>query len=134
MKTRPILLLTALALAVGGGVYAYMEYNRGVENTAADAAAASLTAEQLVNEFIDDESAANTKYTGKVVEVKGMVKSIDGNTVLLTAGADDAEVSCTFDSSPMTRVANPVTLKGECAGFDALIGAQVQLVRCAIVE
>lgn len=134
MKTRSIVLLSVLVLAVGGGAYAYKEYNRGVEDTSAEAAAATLSAEQLVNEFKADEAASNTKYTGKVVEVAGMVKSIDGNTVVLSAGADDAEVSCTFEASPMARLANNIKVKGECAGFDGLIGAQVQLVRCSIVE
>ncbi|MEO8067114.1 MAG: hypothetical protein ABI599_05430 [Flavobacteriales bacterium] len=134
MKTKSILLLSTLVLAIGGGSYAYKEYNRGVEDASREDAAAALSAEQLVNEFKADEAASNTKYTGKIVEVVGVVKSVDGSTLVLSAGAEDAEVSCSFESTPMVRTANKVTVKGECAGFDALIGAQVQLVRCAIVE
>ncbi|MFZ1686827.1 MAG: hypothetical protein WAU70_05385 [Flavobacteriales bacterium] len=134
MKTRSTLLLAAAALAVGVGIYGYSEYNRGVEDTSGESAVATLSAVQLVNEFVADENAANTKYTGKVLEVKGAVKSMDGNAVLLSGGTDDSEVSCTFDKTPKVAPAAVVTIKGECAGFDGLIVAQVQLVRCAIVE
>jgi tRNA_anti-like len=130
---RAIIILVLVAASVGGW-YAYSEYNRGVESTAEESAAATLKAEQLVADFVADENAANAKYVGKVVQVTGTVKSVEGNTVLVEAGPDGAEVSCTFDAQPLARQATPVIIKGECAGFDGLISAQVQLVRCAIVE
>ncbi|QQR87163.1 MAG: hypothetical protein IPJ76_02735 [Flavobacteriales bacterium] len=130
---RAILILGIVAASVGGW-YAYREYNRGVESTAEESAAATLNAEQLVADFVADENAANTKYVGKVVEVVGTVKSIEGNIVYLGVGAADDVVVCTFTSTPMTRVATPVRIRGEVSGAKELLGIEVELSRCAIVE
>lgn len=133
MGTKRILLVAILAALLLGGIYGYKEYNRGVESTAAQESSAALPAAELVQAFVADENAANTSYVGQVVEVKGTVLRVEGNTVVLSAGPD-AEVSCMFSEVPTTATGSAMTIKGECAGFDGLIGAQVQLVRCALVE
>jgi hypothetical protein len=134
MKTSHILLAVGAVATIAGGTYAYREYNRGVADTAGEDAKSTVTAEVLVAEFAADENAANTRYVGQVVEVSGTVKSIEGNTVTLAAGGPDDLVTCAFGSAPAARAATPVKIKGEVSGSMTLMGTEVQLVRCAIVE
>lgn len=134
MKTKAVLLVTVLALAVGGGVYGYREYNRGVANTADETPTEQLTAERLVAEFATDEEASNAKYISKVIQVSGTVDRIEGNDIILSTGTPDNTVRCTFDAPPAVRTGSTVAIKGECAGAIVMIGAEVQMARCAIVE
>lgn len=134
MTPKRAIVILGIVGATVGGWYAYREYNRGVESTASESATATLKADQLVADFVADENAANATYVGKVVQVTGTAKSVEGHVVLVEAGPDGAEVSCTFDAQPLARPATPIIIKGECAGYDGLISPQVQLVRCAIVE
>lgn len=134
MTPKRAILILGIVGATVGGWYAYREYTRGVESTAEESAAATLKAEQLVADFVADENAANAKYVGKVIEVVGTVKSIEGTIVYLRVGDADDVVVCTFDSQPMTRVATPVRIRGECSGAKELLGVEVELMRCAIVE
>ena len=134
MKTKPILLLTALALAIGGGVYGIREYFRGPVDSAGREASAILTPQQLVLEFSADEQVAQAKYGGKVIQVTGMVDKIEGNEVFLKADSPDSYVRCTFLGPPMARVGNEVSIKGVCSGVIILLGVEVQLEQCAIVE
>lgn len=134
MKTKPILLLAAVALAVGGGIYAFREYFRGPVDSAGREASAVLTPQQLVLEFSTNEEVAQAKYGGAVVQVTGMVDKVEGNEVYLKGDIPDAFVRCTFLSPPIARVGNEVSIKGVCSGVIMLLGVEVQLEQCAIVE
>lgn len=128
-----------LGVAILGGVYGYYLWNKPHENVQASKPAAVIDAAQLLNDYIGDENAANTKYLGQTVQVSGTVKESaeeDGVTkVMLDAGNENFGIYCTLDSAgPHPRkIFSPgekLTIKGKCDG----INLDVQLSRCFEVK
>jgi hypothetical protein len=108
--------------AAAGGMYYYV--NRPVANAGDMDADFVIPSSELFAAFESDEITANTKYTGKVIEINGPVSSIDVATRTVTvAGPDDMfGVSCEIAAEFATdlQVLKPgdsVTVKGECAGY-----------------
>ncbi len=134
MKRKTVLLLVVVALGLAGGTYGVREYFRGPEDKSSETAVATLTAEQLALEFMNDEASATAKYVGKVVQVTGTVERIEGKDVFLRTNAADNVVRCTFISKPAIKAEDIVAIKGDCGGAIVMIGAEVQLSQCAVVE
>ena len=137
MLKKIVLLLLAAGL-IGGSV-AYYLWTKKVPSMAGEKSELVTSAEQLFTEFANDETAATTKYVGKIVTVSGKVressKMEDGTPKVLLETGSDFGVSCEFD--PNTKHAHinfqpgtMLTLKGECAGLNL----DVQLARCVVVE
>lgn len=119
MKNKKLiksLVLIALAgLLIGGGTVLYM-FNmphRNVNSTKADY---SITASQLVTEYLDDNIAANEKYLSedgesKILEVTGIVAKISQDysgqsVILLINNEDKAGVNCTFSIENNIKIEN----------------------------
>lgn len=135
---KKILLLLLAAGLIGGGVGYYL-YNKKMPSMAGQKADVTIPAEQLFNEFNNDETAATARYVGKIVAVTGKVREAsqmaDGTPKVILETGSDFGVSCEFDPNtkhPRTTFepGATVTLKGECAGFNL----DVQLARCAEVQ
>ena len=117
----------------------------GHDDTADEEPAYTLTADQIVNEFLDDAAAANQKFNDQIVQVSGTVMELNKENGMITGvklSEDEFNiVNCTFQH-PMEshKVAgNTLTVKGVCSGFlgDAssmLPGGTVELKRAAVVE
>jgi len=97
-----------------------------------------ITATLLQKEFEDNETTASAKYTGKIIEVTGIIASIkaaDSNVIniTLTTGNDFSTVICTFpaiaDPSEL-KPGNEITLRGECSGYLM----DVLLNNCAVIK
>lgn len=69
------LIFIVLAVVAGAGVYWYvfLKPRENMENTKPEF---KLSSTQLFNDFTEDETAANAKYSGKVVEVHGEVVAL----------------------------------------------------------
>lgn len=126
-------------LAILGAMAGYYVYNKPVSGLEDTKPAFTMKADELFTAFESDETGANKKYIGKIVQVSGTVQSInheqDGNTsiTLQTAGGMFG-VICRMDtvSSSIQGIANgqAVALKGECSGMLM----DVVLVRCVNVK
>ncbi|HMX39395.1 MAG TPA: hypothetical protein PK971_09900 [Saprospiraceae bacterium] len=132
MKKLLLFLVVAGLLAAA---YGYYLWNKPHENMAKATAAFTLSAEQLLGDYLADENAANAKYLGKIVAVTGKVKETtaeDGVVkVMLDAGNENFGVYCTLDSAYQHPrkdfpAGSPITLKGSCDGLNL----DVQLSRC----
>jgi hypothetical protein len=129
-KKKKILKIGAILLIAGlliGGVSAFYMFNmphRNVQNTSTDF---SLSASQLVAEYLKDAVKANDKYlaengNSKILEIKGTVANIsedfNGQKVVLLQSPDDkAGVSCTFTQETNKNISDvhigeSVTIKG----------------------
>jgi hypothetical protein len=124
------ILLICLA---GWGIYTIYKPHRNVEG---EDAVATLTAIHMYQEFSKNESGANQKWLGKVVEVSGRISSVSDAgkyvSVNLIATADGG-VNCSLlkNDLPADEKFNPgdsVTVKGKCTGFLM----DVNLVDCII--
>jgi hypothetical protein len=111
MKKNKLFRIAAIigvsGLLIGGGIGLYMfnKPHRDVQGARTDY---TLTASQLVSEYLEDNVAANQKYLSadgdsKVLEIAGEVWRISENfngqkVVLLKGRQDKAGVSATFTS------------------------------------
>jgi hypothetical protein len=84
-----------------------------------------ITATALEKEFEANETQASTRYINKILEVNGIIASINTAkdnilTISLKTGSDLSSVICTFpavaDPSKF-RAGDSITLRGECSGF-----------------
>ena len=124
------ILLICLA---GWGLYKVYKPHRNVEG---EDAVAILTATGLYNDFSTNESQANQKWVGKILEVKGVLSSITeaGNYVSLNlAAAADGGVNCSVLKKDMPQSnkiskGDSIIVKGKCTGFLM----DVNLVDCIV--
>jgi hypothetical protein len=127
-----ILLLTLIAFL---GLFLF---NKPHEDTAGETADFNLSALDLYNSFQKDEPAANKKFLGKVIEVKGVVSVIQtekANTDILLEASSSAGINCSFLNKGNTLLQTPkrgdtITVKGRCTGYLM----DVNLVDCVLKE
>ena len=139
--------LLAVLLAIGAvAIYVYREYNRTNVNISAVKPAFTVSAPELIMAFTADDSIAGKKYIGKVISIKGMVKTVDKDdrgyyTLSLGDTSSMSSVRCSIDSMYTDRASSikpgmSVVVKGNCTGYneDDLLGLDVIVNRCVIEE
>ena len=130
MKKRKIIKIIAIlgiaGILIGGGIGFYMfnKPHRDVQSTEADY---SLTASEIVSEYLSDIEAANQKYLSangdsKILEITGVISKIsedyNGQKVVLFMGDQGkAGVRATFtqetnSSLEDVQVGQTITVKG----------------------
>ncbi|NOZ35868.1 MAG: hypothetical protein GXO80_11290 [Chlorobi bacterium] len=114
-KTKKIILIVAVVAVLGAiyPMYLFFMPHRDVQQTEVFA---TLSAKQLVDEYLKDYTAANNKYLAedgdsKVLIIKGVIASIseDQNNqtvILLKDAGENAGVSCTFLPEATKRIKN----------------------------
>ncbi|HEX6180394.1 MAG TPA: hypothetical protein VFZ47_04065, partial [Chitinophagaceae bacterium] len=107
MSTKGRIIIAVLLVAAAAGVYAWKEFNRKNKDLTGVTADHSVQAVAWINEFTNNDTAANAKYLGKVVAVEGMVKQVEKDeegkyTLVLGDTADMSSVRCSMDSTHAT--------------------------------
>ena len=144
-KSRVIFLIVAFVL-LAGILYVYREYNRPNKILSEIDPAEKISAPDLLASFTSNDSLANLKFLGKIVEIDGILKNVEtpeDHISIFVLGGKEAmsSVRCTMDSSfnrqsfSMEK-GSPVIIKGICTGYNAdeLLGSDVLLNRCVIVS
>ena len=119
------------------GLIIYNKPHKDIKSSAADL---QIEASQLLSQFEENESNANTKYLDKLIEVSGSIRETstdeDGNiNVILESENPLSGVICQLDNltehkNTSFKPGEKVAFKGLCTGM--LI--DVVLVRCVEVE
>lgn len=132
---KKIISLLAIAIIVGS-VIGYKIYNKPHQDIRSAKSMFQLPATELFSSYEADETSANEKFLGKIVEVTGKVQEVskDENGVVnvtLDAGGMLGGVICKLDELTDHKRTDlnkneQVTLKGECTGMLM----DVVLVRC----
>lgn len=115
---------------------------RAAKDVKAAGDAVKITAVELDRAYDTDEDAADTAYGGKVLEVTGVVQSVDLEDdtafVVELRGLPDSTVDCEFAKDPVTRArlarlrpGETVTIRGRCEGKD---DGAVTLEACELVR
>jgi hypothetical protein len=106
-------------------------------NTKDIEASAHVEAVQIYAEFNSNESSANAKYNGKIIEVKGKVLKItedkqNATVLILDAKNEFGAVLCTMQKTPknLPKPGDIVNVKGQCNG----LLMDVVLNKCHIVH
>lgn len=131
----------ATVAVVGGGTYAYLEYERGVSGAAEMKPVATVTAGELLSAYTTDEAAADQRFVGsadQAIQVSGTIRAMepvgsDKTNVILETGDPMAGVVCEFTNTDLPqdwRSGVEVTVQGICTGMLM----DVVLVRCIGVQ
>lgn len=146
MSKKKIILIAVLLAIAAGAIYAYREYYRTNVNLDTVQADYTLQATDLANEFVANDSVADSKYRNKILAVQGVVKAVDKSegdcTIVLGDTTDMApSVRCILDSTHTALGAafkrgDKVVVKGAITGFKkdetGLLGSDVELNRCVV--
>jgi hypothetical protein len=144
-RTFNIILISAAVLASFG--YGWYEYHRESKSLSRMDAAYTSDAGELIKEFEAADAAAEKKYLGKVVEVKGKVKEVekdsDGHYTLVIGNAETmSAIRCSMDSAINSELASikegeEVTVRGSFTGYQkddtGLLGSDIKLNRSVLV-
>jgi len=140
VKGKKLILLVVFFLIIIVGLTSFLYYyNKPHVNVKKTDAAFVLTAENLINEYRDDETTTNQKYSENIIQVKGKVfevSTLKGNSVI-TLKEENSESSIICHMLPDENMkalklekGQEVDIKGICTGY--LL--DVIIVRCTLVE
>ena len=92
-----------LLVIAGGGWYAYKEYTRTNTDLIKVRADYKISATTIINEYETNDSTANKKYLGKIVELSGNIKDVKKDesgfyTVVLGDTTSLSSVRCSIDT------------------------------------
>lgn len=131
------ILIAAIIIATIGASYVYYQFNKPHLDIATATPVSVLNADELFAEFDLNENEANQLYLGKIVQVSGVVYSVEVGAkgdlnVLLMGEGDMFGVACNFNKEKIKEgvinKGDQVTIKGECAGMLS----DVVLIRCVL--
>ena len=141
---KRIILILVLIVLIAAGWYGYKLYTGKVPSLTEVKTDASINATDLIAAFEKDSASANKQYLGKILEVQGMVKSVDTTAATLAIGdtASTSSVRCSMDSALVKTISglnqgSTITIKGACTGFmpdetGLGLGSDVVLNRCVL--
>jgi len=144
-KTLKIILIIVLIGIIAGiitGIYMYNKPARDISGAKPDF---TLTAVELVSQYISDQDGCNAKYLDKVIVLEGKIAEItpNGNTSLIIVLENPIEgINCSIDTSYFKEntgklqaltAGSPVKVKGVCVGFDDTFQC-VNLDKCTLVD
>jgi len=126
-------IVLCLLIGVAWGFYLYTKPHANAGGKATDV---TLSADSLYGAYKKDEPNADKSFLNKIVEVKGVVQSIEmsnGRPVVILSTGDDGNINCqmALDSTAVFATlhkASTVTIKGKCSGYLM----DVNLVDCVI--
>ena len=119
------ILLAIVVMALAGGAVFYYVMTAQFADTTSEKPAYSISAMDLLAEFQQNDSAANKKYSEKIVAVSGLVSEVEGADTSATVKFVDTLTGSylIFDfqsgASRQAAALQPganVTLKGSCSG------------------
>lgn len=151
-KRIKIILIIFLLVGLVGGSYVFYLWNMPHLDVQAQKADFSITANDLVNEYLTNEKTANAKYLGengesKIIVISGTINKIDTDmnnqkVILLKDDSAKAGVNCTFmtstnNNASTLKVGDKTKIKGiirSGASYDAdmEIYENVVLEKCDI--
>ena len=126
-------------VAVSGLLVALYYYNKPHIDVKESEAVYVLTAQNLINEYRDNEKYTNRKYSETVIQVKGNVfeiSTLKGNSVITLKGeGHESSIICHMLPEDNYRTlqfkkGDEINIKGICTGFLM----DVIMVRCTLVD
>ena len=143
-KTKKIIIISVLCLAVIAAAVAYYLYNKGPIDVK-NASGTKVIATALYQSFSKDSLVAQKLYSNKILETSGIVIKVSQNQqnqaiILLKTNDAGAFINCTMEGPANGIKENDnVILKGICTGIgmgdiDLGILGDVYLVRCYVIQ
>lgn len=145
MKRKQTIWIGLLLLLGAVAIYAWREYHRANVKLDDIAADLSIPANDLLKEYLVNDSTADLKYRNKILAVTGIIKGVDSAggdcTLILGDTTDMSSIRCLLDSSYCAagkhfNRGQHITIKGAITGFKkdetGMLGSDVELNRCVL--
>ncbi len=128
MKARYIIGIIVIAILAGAGIGLKMFFKPHAEISKLNIDF-QVNAPDLMNEFQQNETAATTKYSEKVLEISGKLvakNKLENGTNILVLEDEMQGISCQLDSTwaksnqtviQELQLGQPVKVKGICKGY-----------------
>lgn len=140
-KPLKILIYSIIALFVIGLILSLSFFKAPKASSSGKEVSYSLSAVNLYKEFDEKEAISSKKYSGKLIQVEGIIQEITldekkSKVILLTTGEDTmGGILCTLEKSQKhdlseLEVGERVSIKGICAGMLM----DVVMNRCVILN
>lgn len=111
-------IIVFLLVLIFGGFIAYKYLYHQHREIATEEASFSVTVDQILKEFTDDEAKANQKYLDKSIIVRGKISNIDivNKTIVL-----DGKVFVMLSKATNVKSGLEVSVQGRLIGYDSLL-------------
>ena len=116
-STKLIIGLVLVSLVIAAAMYNYA-FNGSHRDIANEAATEVVSATDLTTQFLNNETLATSKYLDKVIEIEGIVTSIESTEIILN---DQVQISTISDIVSTQTNGVSLTVKGRCVGYDELL-------------
>ncbi|MCU0320765.1 MAG: YceI family protein [Chitinophagaceae bacterium] len=138
-RNKSILIGTIIATIISATAFWYFAIYEQEKNRidVTNKQAITKTATQFVQEFLDNEDAANKKYLQKdssIIEISGEVEKLEsdemGTVIYLKTNIEGTVISCRLQDKVTVQNGSTITVKGIFTGF---IMGQIQLSECKLI-
>ena len=138
------LLILIIVLITLGGICVYLIFNQKFEDTGKQAVAFSISANDLIKEFQQNESAANKKYAEKIILVNGKISETEAADSTINVKMMDtltgSYIIFAFQEqhikeAKQLKQGDDVSIKGSCSGgtYSKILETEfISFKRCAI--
>ena len=132
-------MLIVLSLIIISLLFVLNLYNKPFINVNNSKANLKVTAQELLNDYHEDENLANKKYVDNIIEVKGEIAEISisrGNSIITLKDSNGlSSIKCHMGPENNLNVLklrkdNQITIKGICTGY--LL--DIIMVRCVLTN
>ena len=133
-----VLMGLLVALAASAGIYFYL--NKSHQDIASAKPDLSVKAAEIIRDYETNEQSANSKYLGKLIEVHGVIgtvdKAEDGTPIILLQSDNPmSTVMCQLDpiqvqENIQLESGQAIKVKGLCSGFTT----DVVMDRCHVLK
>lgn len=142
---RKLLIGFVVLAAIGAGIYWYVATDKFAD-TKERKASFTVSAIDFIREFEKSDSAANKKYTDKIITVSGTVSEIEpADTTVNIKFVDTTSGSYAIFAfqeqhiaeAKTLKVGDSISIKGSCSGgvFSEILGTEfISFKRCALVK
>lgn len=129
-KLSKILKIFIIVILLAVGVFfsvRYYAYHGGKRDLKSEKTAYTLTAKEIVGNFVANEVEANKKYLEKPVAISGKITSVNNKEIILN---DVVVCVLTAVDSELIK-GQTIVVKGRVIGYDDLMG-NVNMDQCSI--
>jgi amino acid permease len=114
---KKISALVIIALLIGVAVYLYV-FHKPHRDIQSEEAAFSIEATELMDQFLNNRSLADSLYVDQIVAVTGLLSSLEEHALTIAPG-----VYGSLDSTaimPSLKIGDKVSIRGRVLSFDEL--------------
>ena len=137
-------LIIITCLVVAGGIGIYLIFTEKFKDTGTQDAAYTISAETLIKEFQQNDSAANKKYAEKIIIVNGNIAEAEAADTTINIKMMDtltgSYIIFAFQeqyikAAKQLKVGEMVSIKGSCSGgtYSKILETEfISFKRCAV--